>query len=158
MRNPKPRRQRWELIRQPTEVEIAWLAGFFDGEGCIGIYPKSKGYSYIVTISNTDPRPLAKFREIFGGNIHLNNNRHLAGHENDRPCYHYALYARGAQLFLELALPYFVIKKEQAEIFLEARRNKSPWVGRNFDLSRLANLAHLTEQLKTLKKADYELQ
>ena len=44
-----------------SETEIAYFAGLFDGEGCIGIYkhPRS-GFSYKLTLSNTDPRPLIR--------------------------------------------------------------------------------------------------
>lgn len=47
------------------ETEIAYAAGFFDGEGNITIqhgYPR-------VTISQVDRRPLEMFQAQFGGNI-----------------------------------------------------------------------------------------
>lgn len=43
--------------------ELAWAAGFFDGEGC----SRSAGYSPRVVIGQTDPRVLQRFKEAVGG-------------------------------------------------------------------------------------------
>jgi hypothetical protein len=43
---------------QINREELAWAAGFFDGEGCTGL--RSRGIS--VSVNQTDPRPLLRFQ------------------------------------------------------------------------------------------------
>src|ERR1700747_1796190 len=40
------------------DTEIAWAAGFFDGEGCIGIY----GYALRIDLTQARIEPLERFR------------------------------------------------------------------------------------------------
>lgn len=55
-----------------SEVELAWAAGFFDGEGCICLHkqqPLKSGRIKLalrVSVSQLDPRPLEKFHRIVG--------------------------------------------------------------------------------------------
>jgi hypothetical protein len=51
--------------------ELAWAAGFFDGEGSIGCYITSNGKSYrsprlMIQIAQTDPEVLERFRDSVG--------------------------------------------------------------------------------------------
>lgn len=46
-----------------TEItELAYFAGFFDGEGSVGSYEKR----HVVSLTNTDPRPLKRAMELWG--------------------------------------------------------------------------------------------
>lgn len=45
--------------------ELAWAAGFFDGEGCFS-YVKTARYG-VATISQTSPEPLQRFQRAVGG-------------------------------------------------------------------------------------------
>ena len=47
------------------EITIAYCAGFFDGEGCIGIYQRQGYWTIQVTVSQKDPTALEVFRLIF---------------------------------------------------------------------------------------------
>ena len=55
----------------PKKEEIIYLAGFFDGDGCITTSPKT---NFRLTISNTNKEILDWIKKNFGGNI---NNQHL---------------------------------------------------------------------------------
>lgn len=48
-----------------TEVELAWAAGFFDGEGNTYVrVPTGRDYGYVVvSVGQCDPRPLERFQE-----------------------------------------------------------------------------------------------
>lgn len=56
------------------QLELAWAAGFFDGEGCTTLgqikklaFGAPKTYLYPkLTVSQKDPRPLARFVEAVG--------------------------------------------------------------------------------------------
>ena len=51
-----------------SDIELAWAAGFFDGEGCFGAYLKRKGgrtYGRI-SIAQCDPQVLERFQKAIG--------------------------------------------------------------------------------------------
>jgi hypothetical protein len=57
-----------------AEQRLAYLAGFFDGEGCVYILrcrrPRGYNYYYLeVSISNSMPEPLYLAQSLFGGTI-----------------------------------------------------------------------------------------
>ena len=99
-------------------VELAWAAGFFDGEGTIGLYHHKRDGSYgvQVAITQTNPRVLLWIHEVFGGSlVHGVNKDH--GYDYD----FYELTWRGvdkAGVFIKRILPYLREKREQAELFL----------------------------------------
>jgi hypothetical protein len=60
-----------DSIRQPTEAEIAWAAGLFEGEGCIS-FGRSAASDYRLpqmTIVMTDRDVLERFQAVVGGNL-----------------------------------------------------------------------------------------
>ena len=102
--------QRQERI-PVTEVDCAWLAGFFDGEGCIiGVFSKRKGYHLLVSIGQKDERPLLWIKRRFGGWIER-------GKEGGRVHMWRTSHAN-ARAFLEAIAPYLRVKKERAELAL----------------------------------------
>lgn len=101
-----------------TETEKAYLAGFFDGEGCVGYYKradKSCKFSYVslVALSQTDFRPILWVSEKvgFGSVITKNGKKHIEHQWTTNKRQH-------VHEFLEAILPYLILKKEQAEILL----------------------------------------
>lgn len=51
----------------PSDPEAAWAAGFFDGEGCIYAHKRdSRRISPSLSIAQTDPRPLERFKLALG--------------------------------------------------------------------------------------------
>lgn len=109
-----------------TELELAYLAGFFDGEGCIGIYQNgnTKGYFLSVQITQNDSatsRPmLEQLRDLWGGSIsgrthQSTGNRRLG----------YTLTGDRAAVLLDALLPYLVGKREQALVAVAWQRNRS---------------------------------
>lgn len=117
----------------PTETEIAYVAGLFDGEGCVSIYYTTEprnGKSYHnmhVRIANTDLAVLEWVQERFGGKIHQNQP---GGKGGTRPGYVLQWSNKSIVPFLATILPYLIIKREAAEIGLAFRTlKKNP--GRN---------------------------
>ena len=70
--------------------ELAWAAGFFDGEGCCSVFrvkDREKPYSYTsLQISQSDIRPLERFKAAIGscGHLYGPHDRHRP---NTRPEY-----------------------------------------------------------------------
>lgn len=68
MRTFKTDRAGLDATRIPSDIEIAWAAGVYEGEGsCVRTGPKSNSFS--VTISQKDPELLYRLREMFGGSV-----------------------------------------------------------------------------------------
>ncbi len=92
------------------ETEIAYFAGFFDGEGTLGIY----NGRHVVCLANTDARPLRRAQELWGGHLYRMKRQKYAV----RDIWHWNIYGHAARPFLEAILPHSQLKKEQVEVFL----------------------------------------
>lgn len=100
-------------------LELAYFAGFFDGEGSISIleHTKPTGYRYmrlLVQVGCTNLEVLEWFQLRFGGNIY-NHKRN----GNRKQCYTWQLHSRMAANALMLMQPYLLVKVEQARLALE---------------------------------------
>jgi hypothetical protein len=91
-------------------IDLAYTAGFFDGEGCISI---GKNGAVDIRITNTAKSVLVKFQNLFGGNI---GNR---TQKVNKTQYAYCLYGENAIEFIKLLKPYLIEKLPQAETILE---------------------------------------
>ncbi len=92
------------------DIDLAYTAGFFDGEGCISI---SKNGAVDLRIVNTAKNVLLKIQSIFGGSITDRSQK-----VNKRQ-YAYSIYGSNAIEFLKLIRPYLVDKAKQADTILE---------------------------------------
>ncbi|GAH99585.1 unnamed protein product, partial [marine sediment metagenome] len=101
-----------------NEQEIAYLAGFFDGEGCVLLkfnYSAGGPSSYLsVQLANVFPAPLYLCQRIFGGKVSLAKSRHGCN-----AVYQWGVYSKKAETFLTVVLPYLIIKKEEAVLALQ---------------------------------------
>lgn len=91
---------------------LAYLAGFFDGEGCISI-ARPEGSSYFLlrcSVANTDLRPLLVLKETFGGSVKGPYQRPRA-----KAIFNWNIDAAKAEAFLVRILPFLIIKRERAE-------------------------------------------
>jgi hypothetical protein len=134
--------------------DIAWAAGFIDGEGTIGVYrhrDHKKGSWYfepLVQASNTDRVPLLKLKRLFGGNVVIVTHNHIdpLSHYSIKDCFHWKVVYRRAFWVAKLILPYLTTVKRYRAIdlirFYEAqvprrrdyhgryveRESLSPWI------------------------------
>jgi hypothetical protein len=125
---------------------VIYCAGFFDGEGSVGVYTRR----YVCTVSNTDIRPLKKFVELWGGKIAVTEKSKIKGaHMN---VYHWHVYGQNCKNFLNDILPFTVVKKDQIVLFLEVLdvlpvgrgKRRSPGVNEFVDLQ--------AERIRRLKR------
>jgi LAGLIDADG endonuclease len=120
-------------LSKVTALDLAYLAGFIDGEGCFfighhmcksactgNIYPN---YHTILKISNNCREVLEWILEKFGGRITKFNKTQM----KDRNHFTYEIYMTGNLLtdVTELLIPYLRVKKLQAEVMLQMRRTFS---------------------------------
>lgn len=97
-------------MADPTE--LAYFAGFFDGEGCVAIYPGK----YVASIANTDVRPLRRAQELWGGYISMWEAR--ARRYAVQDLWHWQIYGHSARPFLEAIRPFMMLKGEQVDVYL----------------------------------------
>jgi hypothetical protein len=103
-------------MAEPTEAEIAWVAGIFEGEGCIcdcGVRSVS------LTISSTDRDVLEEVQRIMGtGGIH-SILRSEVDRQNRKPIFQWHIANRDdVRLVLESLLPW--LRKRRYARALEA--------------------------------------
>lgn len=100
-----------------TDVDLAYAAGFFDGEGSIGVYRANQTQ---VQISNTCRESLENFARMFGGKVIKVPGKHMEDKNPKwRPAYAWRVYGLRAGECLALLLPYLKEKRPQAELFLQ---------------------------------------
>jgi hypothetical protein len=109
------------------KADLAYVAGLFDGEGCISIAkckPRYSGcspyYRLVVAVAMANeyiPRFL-KFH--FGGRVSKRN----APTERWKDQWQWHLGSDGAVAFLKAILPYLKLKREEAELAIEFQSNK----------------------------------
>lgn len=106
-----------------NENDAAYLAGIIDGEGHISIRAMKLGrnrghyFAVLVVVTNTDPRLLAWLKERFGGTIY----RHAEARALRRPSWRWRVTRQRAEEVIRLAYPFFVVKREQADLALAFR-------------------------------------
>lgn len=127
----------------------AYMAGLFDGEGCVLItrdhrasHPKSGPcYTLRCDIANTDRRPLDWLHQKFGGDI----RRQTQGKK--KPVYYWRSGAQIARRFLEWVRPWLIIKALQVDLALEFLANRI--------LRSTGRGKHLTEEELALREGYY---
>ena len=135
-----------------------YLAGFFDGEGCIDVqrmYPKEgQGRLYVrprIRVAQTASCRvvLDELQKQFGG--YISHRTHGRGNERDSVSWEF-LDREGMQVMLGIMLPHLVIKREQAKLTLWWLQNASGRYGANGRRPRLEEARRVfMEELKAMK-------
>lgn len=110
------------------DTDLAWAAGFIDGEGCFSVVFGNHGGHYVMlSVNNTSVEGLDRLQSIFGGCISNQTYRNV----NYKPTSLWRVQGVSAAKVTELVLPFLTVKKQQAELLLEFQstiggRNKYP--------------------------------
>ena len=113
------------------ELSIEYIAGFFDGEGSVGIYrnklAKKTGYGgenwrLSVNVGNVDPIVVRYLKERYGGSLFLYERSKKM--KNRQDAWYWMATGNGAAAFLREILPYSLVKKQQIELALEYQAQK----------------------------------
>ena len=106
--------------------QVAYAAGFFDGEGHIRIVQHSKRCRTLmlqVSISQNCPEPLEFIAYLFGGTVSARTFRYKDGR---RAMYGWQASSGVAGRFLMTVLPFLIVKRKQAELAIEFRGTFGP--------------------------------
>lgn len=146
-----------------AETDWARLAAFIDGEGCIkitsGYDHRRKGiqhrYRFTVEICNTDPRLSQWCKQLWGGVIVYRDMKNRRWKNS----YSWLVSERRAEAITKRCLPYFVIKREQAEVALAYRATFKfqKTISRRDPVSGRIVGAELMPEIK-IKRAEYMAQ
>ena len=110
-------------------IELAYLAGFFDGEGCV-LYDR-------IYADNTNPHILEMFFVLWpGGRVYLKT----PPGEPNRSQYRWVAHGPTAREALRDMMPYLIEKKEQAEIHLDVLNHPASSDSRREQLLKLKEL------------------
>ncbi len=107
-----------------TREQLAYIAGFFDGEGCVHIGGRRQNTSYNleVNISNTDEDILLWLQSIYGGYLKTVKK----AKEHHIQCYNWRLASNQAVVFLDSIYPFLILKKHQADGAIAFQSLKGP--------------------------------
>ena len=104
-----------------TEIELAYLAGFFDGEGSVVLYPERRAkrgsWKMIIEVRNVDKLSIELFHVAFGGSV----KPILSENPNWKDYWAWTCEARLAETALRAMLPYLRLKRERVLVALEYR-------------------------------------
>lgn len=104
-----------------VDAELAYLAGFFDGEGCVSIiHTPARGEHYYevrVSANQVDPSPLYVMQRRFGGRL-------VPLHRNPehRQIYGWIVTGPRGREALEAMLPFLTVKRTQAILAVEFQK------------------------------------
>jgi hypothetical protein len=129
---------------------LIWAAGFFDGEGCIGVSRNKKGklcvyYSIQITAFQNVRAPLDVLHQLFGGTIRYSATHSTGG-------WVWQLSGRALKTALEKMLPFLIVKREQAQIGIAFQGRKVVRGGKYLDGLEARRLDHQDwETIRSLK-------
>jgi hypothetical protein len=112
-----------------TQIELSYIAGFFDGEGSITIHINGRRYSprglspnhtLQVSIGNTDALIPSWIQSIYGGSL----THRFSDNKRCKRVTQWTLRCIGALAFLEDIYPYLKMKRPQAEIAMNYQHRK----------------------------------
>lgn len=95
-------------VMKIDDKKLAYIAGFFDGEGCVtvnGAYLTPE-----VSACNTDLRPLEVIRNALGGKVYPRSKQI----EACKVIYGWHVHGKNAAIALAALLPYLIVKKRRA--------------------------------------------
>jgi len=111
-------------FREPNRIDMAYIAGIFDGEGHIGFYTykaskNGKRYARLVVGITNSYRPVLEWLcEVIGAGRIQRKRIHS---ERWKACYSFIIQGLPARTFLVAMLPFLRVKRERAMFVLAQR-------------------------------------
>lgn len=114
-------------MKKLTQTEIAWVAGFLEGDGCFRCY----NYQKSIQASQAEPRIdlLKKLQEYFGGKIYEDPRKK----KTHKRIFSWRLFGKENIIYvIQLILPFMISKdkKEKAQKLLNSCLEPKKWRGK----------------------------
>ncbi len=130
------------------ELELAWAAGFFDGEGSTNISKTKTGWYLRISIVQNDREVLDRFHKAIGGLGKVTGPNQYSYNKN--PWYRYSLVGSKAHAALGLLFPYLSsIKRAQALAVIEKIKKNAPMVYAGSNEKRINEANEFIERWET---------
>ena len=112
---------KYPKIEKMTNEQLAYFAGLLDGEGCIriGQYKNVigvKSYRGFIQIAMTNKNAIDWLKENIGGGKYIDYKKN---NPNSKVCYYWTVNQKRGKCLIKRALPYLVVKRQQALKFLQ---------------------------------------
>ncbi len=95
-----------------------WVAGFFDGEGCVSIVRRQRGgfieHMIAIQIGQKDRRPLDAIRDKYGGSI--------CPTKTPSGCWRWRCHGKTAERFMRAIVLHCKLKRRELELALTLRQ------------------------------------
>lgn len=109
-----------ELQIAAERLTPQWLAGFFDGEGCVSASISGlRNPRLIVHITQSDPLLLSLIALKFGGNGTLYSPKRKFAQKEKKPCYIISFGGKACLPILEYIRPHVILKRKLVEWGIE---------------------------------------
>ena len=131
-------------VARGTESDLVYLAGFFDGEGSLGMY--GRNLKLDVKVCGIDERPIRRFYEVFGFGTFRVQQRKT---RTLRPVWEWSCSGSWALMFLTTMLPHLLVKRAQAQ---EALRLRLVRRGVRIGADDLSSRREIAQRLVAMKK------
>ncbi len=140
--------------------DVAWAAGFFDGEGFVTIQKRNtkaksgkryESYYLRIGINHVAVEPLNEMFRIFGGTIRKQSAHSVVGNRHQR--HSWQMSCSQAKEALITMMPYFRNKQKAAELGIELQNTMSDIKTKTSEETNLYR-AMLKDKLQTLNKMD----
>ena len=134
-----------------NKEELCYLAGYFDGEGTIGLYLR-RNDSFMISceLGQTKKEAIKIFHKRFGGSLKEMPANKI---KNKKAYCRWNIHSQNDILyFLETLLPYLKEKKPQAELMVEYCKVNVNSKGKQLSLATIEFRTKIASELKELKK------
>ena len=131
------------------EDDLAYVAGFIDGEGCFSV---GKNWKICVSCANTHKPVVEWLQTHFGGSFCKNGTR--LKKPNHRRIYSWSVVARDADRFCKAVAPYLRVKAEQALLLIAIQQTMTPG-GKRLSEEIIAERNRLSSMVKELKHVSW---
>lgn len=126
--------------------DIAWAAGFFDGEGCIRIAKRDKVFQLLIGVSQKVRAPIEDFVAIMGiGTVKTFN--YTNGGFEVRYC------GSKAVEVLKIMRPHLRLKAVEADLAIEFQNLLHPGDWQPIDPSNFIRREQLYEEMRNIKQS-----
>lgn len=139
-----------------SDIQLAYLAGFFDGEGSVYLYKRMKpegwpNHDIRFQITNTNKDVIEWIHQTFGGQIYYRDRS--SQNPNWKPNY---WWHANRQIFDRVApaiYPFIIVKKAQLELAFEFRKTYSSKNRHHGDMNAINQLRdEMVHKMRSLNK------
>ena len=105
----------FDPIRYATDLEVAWAAGIYEGEGCCVV--NGNGRSFTIAVSQKDPELLYRLRDLFGGTVKERSNERNTNLLSDgtRVIFDWRIHGDRGRVFIASVYP-FLTSRRKAQV------------------------------------------